>query len=73
MSLLVTLLGEGSSTLVALVGFRLEVGADMVECVAKLGEDPPAFEARDALIGAPRLLIQHEDLLQVLCHLFDFL
>ena len=72
MSLLISLLRESLSALLALEWLRLEMGAHMVDGVAELGEVATTLEAADALVGSPRLLIQHKDFLQVLGHSFNF-
>ncbi len=57
MSLLIALLRESLSALLALERLRLEVGAYVVDGVAKLGEDVTTLEAADALVGPPSSLI----------------
>ncbi len=45
------------TALLALERFRPEVGAYVVDGVAKLGEDVTTLEAADALVGSPSALI----------------
>ena len=57
MSLLIALLRERLSAPLALEWLRLEVGAHVVDGVAKLDEVATTLEAADALVGSPRSLI----------------
>ncbi len=63
MSLLIALLRESLSALLALERLRLEVGPNVVDGVAELGEFATTLEAAYTLIGSPRSLIQYKDFL----------